>query len=77
MAAKRLIKELDTYNRDPSPAVAELFLLQDDNLFELRAVLMGPEGTGYEGEIYISCSLDVRRKSEVDGYDRRPIRPLN
>ena len=50
MATKRLIKELDAYNRDPSsPAVAELYPLRDDDLMELRAVLRGPEGTGYEG----------------------------
>lgn len=51
MAAKRLIKELDAYHRDPSPAVAELDPLSDDDLLELRAVLRGPEGTGYEGTL--------------------------
>lgn len=50
MATKRLIKELDAYNRDPSsPAVAELYPVREDDLMELRAVLRGPEGTGYEG----------------------------
>ena len=50
MASKRLIKELDAYRKDPSPAVSKLELAGDgDDLFHLTAVLRGPEGTAYEG----------------------------
>lgn len=51
MAAKRLIKELDQYNKDPSPAVLRLEPTSDDDLFHLTAVLRGPDSTAYEGEI--------------------------
>ena len=49
MASKRLIKELDAYNRDSSPALTSLRPLSDDDLFHLKAVLRGPERTAYEG----------------------------
>ena len=49
MASKRLIKELDQYNKDPSPAVTLLEPTDDDDLFHLTAVLRGPDGTAYEG----------------------------
>lgn len=49
MAAKRLIKELDAYNRDPSPAISSLEPLSDEDLFHLTALLRGPEETAYEG----------------------------
>lgn len=49
MASKRLIKELDAYNCDRPHAVASLEPVSDDDLFHLRAVLRGPEGTAYEG----------------------------
>lgn len=49
MASKRLIKELDAYNRDPSPALANLEPVSDDDLFHMKAVLRGPEDTAYEG----------------------------
>ena len=61
MAAKRLIKELEAYNRDPSPAIAELYPLEDDNLFELRAVLRGPQGTGYQGlSFHLPLAMTIR-----------------
>lgn len=50
MAAKRLIKELDQYNKDPSPAVVRLEPTSEDDIFHLTAVLRGPEGTAYEGK---------------------------
>ena len=50
MASKRLIKELDAYNRDPSPALSTLEPVSDDDLFHLTAVLRGPEETAYEGK---------------------------
>lgn len=50
MASKRLIKELDAYNRDPSSAVVSLQPVSDDDLFNLTAILKGPDGTAYEGQ---------------------------
>lgn len=55
MAAKRLIKELDAYNREPSPAVVSLGPVSDDDLFHLTAVLRGPDETAYEGNEPSSC----------------------
>ncbi|KAK5120127.1 hypothetical protein LTR85_006608 [Meristemomyces frigidus] len=49
MASKRLIKELDQYSKDPSPAVSKLEPNTDDDLTHLSAVLRGPDGTAYEG----------------------------
>jgi len=49
MAAKRLIKELDAYNRDGSSAVSSLEAVEDEDLFHLTAILRGPEETAYEG----------------------------
>ncbi|KAF2478714.1 ubiquitin-conjugating enzyme/RWD-like protein [Neohortaea acidophila] len=49
MAAKRLIKELDAYHSDPSPAVAILQPADDGDLLHLTAVLLGPQETAYEG----------------------------
>lgn len=49
MAAKRLIKELDAYNRDPSPAIVSLEPLSDEDILHLTAVLAGPGETAYEG----------------------------
>ncbi|KAK4505078.1 hypothetical protein PRZ48_003041 [Zasmidium cellare] len=49
MASKRLIKELDAYNKDPSPALKALEPKSEDDLFHWVAVLRGPEGTAYEG----------------------------
>jgi len=49
MAAKRVIKELDAYQKDPSPAVVSLQPVRDDDVLQLEATLMGPTGTAYEG----------------------------
>ena len=51
MASKRLIKELDAYNREPSSAITQLETVADDDLFHLTAVLRGPEGSAYEGTL--------------------------
>lgn len=51
MASKRLIKELDAYRRNPSSAVSTLEPVSDDDLFHLKAVLRGPQGTAYEGSL--------------------------
>lgn len=48
MASKRLIKELEQYSRDLSPAVSRLEAVGDD-LTHLTADLRGSEGTAYEG----------------------------
>lgn len=50
MAAKRLIKELQQYQKEPSPALTRLEPVSEDDLFHLAATLKGPEGTAYEGE---------------------------
>jgi len=50
MAAKRLIKELDQYAKDPSPALLRLEPTSDEDIFHLTAVLRGPQGTAYEGK---------------------------
>ena len=49
MAAKRLIKELDAYNRERSAALSYLGPESDEDLFRLTAILRGPEETAYEG----------------------------
>lgn len=49
MASKRLIKELDAFGRDPSPALSVLEPRSEEDLFHWVAVLRGPEGTAYEG----------------------------
>ena len=59
MASKRLIKELDAYNRDPSPALASLETVSDDDLLHLRAVLRGPEDTAYQGKSHNTTDLDT------------------
>ncbi|TPX68410.1 hypothetical protein SpCBS45565_g03107 [Spizellomyces sp. 'palustris'] len=46
---RRLIKELRDYQRDPNPQVVELSPTSDDNLLAWRAVIVGQEGTIYEG----------------------------
>jgi peroxin-4 len=50
MAAKRLLKELDQYNKDPSPAITHLEPTSEEDIFHLTAILRGPEGTAYEGK---------------------------
>lgn len=59
MATKRIIRELEAYNRDPSPVLSRLEPISDDNLLELTATLLGPEGTAYEGN-----SLPPKKKKE-------------
>jgi ubiquitin-protein ligase len=51
MATKRIIKELDAYQRDPSPALSRLEPQSDNDLFHMVADLRGPEGTAYEGAL--------------------------
>ena len=48
-SSKRILKELEAYHRDPSPALVSLEPAEEDNLTEFRAVLRGPDGTAYEG----------------------------
>ena len=52
MASKRLIKELDAYNREPSSAISSLEPVSDEDLFHMRAVLRGPAETAYEGTLF-------------------------
>ncbi|KAM0714067.1 hypothetical protein Q7P37_011031 [Cladosporium fusiforme] len=58
MAAKRLIKELDAYHKDPSPAVPSLEPTDENDLFHLTARLRGPDGTAYEGGTF-TLSLTI------------------
>lgn len=62
MATKRIIRELEAYNRDPSPVLSRLEPISDDNLLELTATLLGPEGTAYEGIHTLSLSLPKKEK---------------
>lgn len=60
MAAKRLIKELDAYHADPSPAVASLQPGDDGDLLHLTAVLLGPQETAYEGTLHSTLALNPK-----------------
>ncbi|KAK3110480.1 hypothetical protein LTR53_015185 [Teratosphaeriaceae sp. CCFEE 6253] len=57
MASKRLIKELEQYAKDSSPAVLRLDTVGGD-LTLLSADLRGPEGTAYEGGVW-TLSISV------------------
>jgi ubiquitin-protein ligase len=65
MASKRLIKELDAYNRERSAAVVSLEPVSDDDLFQLRAVLRGPDETASEGMESSSLQSQLDTKAEV------------
>lgn len=52
MATKRLLRELDAYNRSPSTALTHLAPTTDDSLLHLRATLKGPVGTPYEHGLF-------------------------
>ncbi|KAJ3019733.1 hypothetical protein HKX48_001838 [Thoreauomyces humboldtii] len=48
--SRRLLKELRDYQRDPNTQVVEkLAPASDDDLLTWKAVLVGPEGSAYEG----------------------------
>lgn len=64
MATKRIIRELEAYNRDPSPVLSRLEPISDDNLLELTATLLGPEGTAYEGNS-LSPQKNKKKKEEI------------
>lgn len=49
MAAKRLAKELQQYQKDPSPALELLEPVDENDILHLVAILVGPDGTAYEG----------------------------
>ncbi|OQN99923.1 hypothetical protein B0A48_14128 [Cryoendolithus antarcticus] len=49
MATKRVVKELDQYQKDPGPAVERLEPTSEDDVLNLTAILRGPDGTAYEG----------------------------
>lgn len=51
MASKRLIKELQQSQSEHSPALSQVGLVDEGDLFHWNAVLRGPEGTAYEGEM--------------------------
>lgn len=62
MATKRIIRELEAYNRDPSPVLSRLEPISDDNLLELTATLLGPEGTAYEGTLSLPKKKTKKKK---------------
>lgn len=64
MATKRIIRELEAYNRDPSPVLSRLEPISDDNLLELTATLLGPEGTAYEGILSLSPPKKKGKKKQ-------------
>lgn len=72
MATKRIIRELEAYNRDPSPVLSRLEPISDDNLLELTATLLGPEGTAYEGN---SLSLSRKKKKKKKKLQKPPPSP--
>lgn len=68
MATKRIIRELEAYNRDPSPVLSRLEPISDDNLLELTATLLGPEGTAYEGN-----SLPRKKNKKKRRNSKNPL----
>ena len=56
MAIRRINKELFDLEKDPESNVCVSAIASDD-LFELQATLMGPQGTPYEGGIF-SLNID-------------------
>lgn len=77
MATKRLIKELDAYNREPSAALTHLAPVSDDDVFQLAAVLRGPEGTAYEGKDISLPQLPFQPTEILTFRNRRPMEPPN
>ncbi|KAF2809049.1 putative ubiquitin conjugating enzyme [Mytilinidion resinicola] len=56
-STKRLLKELQDYQRDPNDALAELGPVSDDELMHWTAVMKGVNGSPYEGGRW---KLDIR-----------------
>lgn len=54
-ATRRLLKELQNYERDPSEALLHLAPTHDDDLMHWTAVLKGVNGTAYEGQTEPLC----------------------
>jgi len=48
---KRLLHELQSYENDPSPALAHLGPINDDELLHWTAVLKGVDDTAYSGSL--------------------------
>lgn len=49
-SAKRILKELSNYEREPSEALLHLAPVHDDDLMHWTAVMKGVDGTAYEGQ---------------------------
>ncbi|CAB4410418.1 unnamed protein product [Rhizophagus irregularis] len=47
--ARRLLKELKDYQKEPNPDLAKLSPISDDNILVWNAVLRGESDTPYEG----------------------------
>lgn len=86
--SKRLLRELQSYTSDPNPALLYLSPVSDDSLYEWQAVLLGPEGTAYEGMLKSSISsnsmyvvasnfeLQVHASISSSAYHKRTLSPL-
>lgn len=68
---KRLLHELQSYENDPSPALAHLGPVNDDELLHWTAVLKGVDDTAYAGKPIHLLSFFPSNLS------RRPLGPLN
>jgi peroxin-4 len=51
--ARRLLKELKDYQKEPNPDLAELSPISDDNILIWNAVLRGEPETPYEGNVIL------------------------
>lgn len=49
--ARRLLKELKDYQKEPNPDLAKLSPISDDNILVWNAVLRGESDTPYEGNV--------------------------
>lgn len=49
-STRRILNELQNYERDPSEALLHLAPINDDNLMHWTAVMKGVDGTAYQGE---------------------------
>lgn len=61
-STRRILNELQNYEREPSEALLHLAPVNDDDLMHWTAVMKGVSGTAYEGEtdaLYYSICLDM------------------
>lgn len=84
-ATKRLMTELQTYQKDPNEELLDLGPA-DEDVMHWRAVMKGVEGTAYEGtrtlsqRVFLSSILPTQRsftdaKASILTYHRRHMAP--